>query len=104
MRANSDGVLMIVDSSDHGMIGDASAILAETTAAFGDIPLEVIANKQDRDDAAPSEDVALWLGIPNAIGMSGKNRESSKDALIRLLRKLEGIDESEECAQSASAW
>ncbi|MFW9843758.1 MAG: ADP-ribosylation factor-like protein [Candidatus Thorarchaeota archaeon] len=104
MRANSDGVLMIVDSSDHGMIGDASAILAETVAAFGDIPLEVIANKQDREDAAPSEDIALWLGISNAIGMSGKNRESSKDALICLLRKLEGIDEDEEYAQSASVW
>ena len=104
MRSNSDGVLMIVDSSDHGMIGDASAILAETVAALGDIPLQVIANKQDRDDAALPEDVGLWLGIADAIGMSGKNRESSKDALILLLRNLERVNEGEECTQSASIW
>jgi len=89
MRANTDGVLMIIDSSDYGMVGDASAILAETQAAFGDIPLEVIANKQDRPDAASPEQVATWLGVPHATGMCAKNRESAKSALGMLLKKIE---------------
>ena len=88
MRTNTDGVLMIVDSSDYAMIGEASSILAETVAAFGDIPLEVIANKQDRGDAASPEEVASWLGVPGSTGTSGQNRESSKDALVSLLKRI----------------
>ena len=91
MRSNSDGVLMIVDSSDPGMIGDASAILAETQTAFGNIPIVSVANKQDRHDSVSPEDVANWLGVPETIGMSAQNRESSKDALILLLRLIEKI-------------
>ena len=89
MRKNSDGVLMIVDSSDYAMIGDASAILAETIAAFGEIPLEVIANKQDRNDAANPQEVASWLGVAYATGTSGQNRESAKHALVKLLKQIE---------------
>ena len=88
MRTNTDGVLMIVDSSDYAMIGEASSILAETVAAFGDVPMEVIANKQDRDDAASPEEVASWLGVSGSTGTSGKNRESSKDALVSLLKRI----------------
>ena len=91
MRKNTDGVLMIVDSSDPGMIGDASAILAETVASFGNIPIVTVANKQDRADASSPEDVAIWLGMADTIGMSGRERESGKTALIVLLRTLEQI-------------
>lgn len=94
MRTNTDGVLMIVDSSDPAMIGDASAILAETLAAFSDIPLEILANKQDRADAVAQEDVASWLGVSETTGTSAKNRESAKDALILLLRKLDAVSGS----------
>jgi signal recognition particle receptor subunit beta len=89
MRSNTDGVLMIVDSSDPGMIGDCCAIMAETNASFDGTPIVVVANKQDRADAVAPEDVALWLGVDEAVGMSGKNRESSKTALILLLRMVE---------------
>ena len=91
MRTNTNGVLMIVDSSDLGMIGDACSILSETQAAFSDIPVQIIANKQDRDDAVDPFQVASWLGVTKAIGVSAKNRESSKDALILLLRQIEGF-------------
>ena len=106
MRSNSDGVLMIVDSSDSGMIGDACAILAETQIAFGSIPLVTIANKQDRDDAILPEQVASWLGVPNAVGMSGQNRESCKDALILLLKTIESACTAapvDECMEAAVA-
>ncbi len=89
MRMNTDGVLMVIDSSDYGMIGDASAILAETVAAFGEIPLEVVANKQDRADAASPAEVASWLGVAAATGTCGRDSESAKNALIHLLKKLE---------------
>lgn len=89
MRMKTDGVLMIVDSSDYGMIGDACAILAENIASFGDLPLMTIANKQDREDAASPDEVAIWLGVSEAVGISAKNRESSKDALCSLLQSIE---------------
>lgn len=89
MRSNTDGVLMIVDSSDPGMIGDACAILAETKTSFEGIPIVTIANKQDRADAVAPEEVANWLGVRKAIGMSAKNRESSKTALVLLLKMIE---------------
>jgi signal recognition particle receptor subunit beta len=89
MRSNSDGVLMIVDASDPGMIGDACAILAETKSSFANTPIMTIANKQDRADAVAPEEVANWIGVPEAIGMSAKNRESSKTALVLLLRMIE---------------
>jgi signal recognition particle receptor subunit beta len=104
MRKNTDGVLLIVDSSDHAMIGEACTILIESISSFGDIPIEVIANKQDRTDAAPPEDVALWLGVSESQGMSGKDRESSKDALILLLRKLEQIEFPEQKIESIGAY
>ncbi|MHA1959901.1 MAG: hypothetical protein ACW99U_06700 [Candidatus Thorarchaeota archaeon] len=91
MRTNTDGVLMIVDASDFGMIGDASAILAETQAAFGNMPIVTIANKQDRDDAVLPFQVASWLGVTEAFGMSGKQRESSKEALVLLLKRIETV-------------
>ncbi|MFW9807148.1 MAG: ADP-ribosylation factor-like protein [Candidatus Thorarchaeota archaeon] len=91
MRSNTDGVLMIVDSSDPGMIGDACAILAETRTAFASTPIVLIANKQDRADAVAPEEVAVWMGVSGAIGMSAQNRESSKTALVLLLRMVEEI-------------
>ncbi len=102
MRSNTDGVLMVVDSSDYGMIGDASAILAETIASFGEIPLEVIANKQDRDDAASPEEVATWLGVDRATGTCAKEQESAKNALIRLLRKVEAFSNAVEAETGTS--
>ncbi len=92
MRRNTDGVLLIVDSSDYGMIGDACAILAESLGAFPDIPIAVIANKQDRDDAADPTDVATWLGVSDASGASAKDFESAKDSLTRLLKKIEKLE------------
>ena len=92
MRRNTDGVLLIVDSSDYGMIGDACAILAESLGAFPDIPIAVIANKQDRDDAADPADVATWLGVSDASGASAKDFESAKDSLTRLLKKIEKLE------------
>ncbi|MCK5238133.1 MAG: hypothetical protein KAR33_01225 [Candidatus Thorarchaeota archaeon] len=95
MRMNTDGVLMIVDSSDPGMIGDACAILAETVSSFGEIPIVSIANKQDRHDAVPPDQVAILIGVDKTTGLSAKNREACKDALILLLKDLEKVSVQE---------
>ncbi len=89
MRVNSDGVLFVVDASDPGRIGDALAILAETRAAQGDLPIEIVANKQDLPEAATPEQVALWLGVEKTTPMTAKDRASCKDALILLLKRIE---------------
>jgi signal recognition particle receptor subunit beta len=106
MRSNSDGILLIVDSSDPAMIGDACAILSESIAAFGDLPMVIVANKQDRDDCVHPLQVAAWLGVEQAVGMSARQCESCKDALILLLRMIEhrclGEPEVEESSDGAS--
>ncbi len=89
MRVNSDGVLFVVDASDPARIGDALAILAETRAAQGDLPIEIVANKQDLPEAATPEQVALWLGVEKTTPMTAKDRVSCKDALVRLLARIE---------------
>jgi signal recognition particle receptor subunit beta len=89
MKSNTSGILMMVDSSDLGMIGDATAILAENEETLGGIPQIVIANKQDRTDAVLPETVASWFGIEKTFGAIGSNSDSAKDALISLLRIIE---------------
>ena len=51
MMVHASGVLMLVDSSDPGKIGEACAILAETKDKLGQVPLTVLANKQDRQES-----------------------------------------------------
>ncbi|MFX1474640.1 MAG: ADP-ribosylation factor-like protein [Promethearchaeota archaeon] len=90
MMVNAHGVLMLVDASDPGKIGEACAILAETKDKLGGIPLTVLANKQDRQDAADPEAVAEWLGVEKVHGMTGKDIVSASDVMIRLLLEVVG--------------
>lgn len=94
MRIHTNGVLLLVDSSDPGMIGESTAMLAETEAAFTDIPIQVIANKQDKESASSPEDVAKWLGVSLAVGMAGKEFQSAERALTRLLHRIEQISQN----------
>ncbi|MHA1742374.1 MAG: ADP-ribosylation factor-like protein [Candidatus Thorarchaeota archaeon] len=89
MRANTDGVLVLVDSSDPSMIGEALAMLAETKSSFDAIPIHVVANKQDRSSAASPGDVATWLGVDRATGMTAKDFASAENALTHLLLAIE---------------
>ncbi|MCF2138181.1 MAG: hypothetical protein K9W43_13200 [Candidatus Thorarchaeota archaeon] len=96
MRIHTDGVLLIIDSADPGMIGEALSMLAETQAAFNEeIPIQVIANKQDRESASSPQKVAEWLGVRRTIGMSGKDFHSAEMALTRLLHLIEQPDSEE---------
>ncbi len=91
MMVNANGVLMLVDASDPGKIGEACAILAETKDKLGSIPLTVLANKQDRQDAASPDAVAEWLGVGQCYGMAGKDVVSASETMIRLLLEVVGV-------------
>ncbi|NWF95485.1 MAG: GTPase domain-containing protein [Candidatus Thorarchaeota archaeon] len=95
MRARSDLVLMVVDSSDPAMAADALKILEETREGSNGTHIEFIANKQDREDAASPREVASWLGVPDVMGLSATDYEQCKEALVGALRKLEKKKNSE---------
>ena len=101
MMVNANGVLLLVDSSDPGKIGEACAILAETKDKLGKTPLIVLANKQDRQDAAQPEAVAEWLGVSQVFGMTGKDIVSASEIMIQLL--LEVVIAKSESSGSSSA-
>ncbi|MHA1248180.1 MAG: ADP-ribosylation factor-like protein [Candidatus Thorarchaeota archaeon] len=85
MRVNTDIVLLVVDSSDKEMIEEAIAHLEEARAAFPGKTIEVIANKQDRDDAARPDEVAAWLGVERAIGMSTLDHQACRRVMAEIL-------------------
>ncbi|MFX0093020.1 MAG: ADP-ribosylation factor-like protein [Candidatus Hodarchaeota archaeon] len=88
---NADGVLFIIDSADPGKIGAAMSILAEVKITLKDIPIEIIANKQDLSDAASPREVAQWIGVEKCFGMSAKDCESCRDAVGTLLLKINAL-------------
>jgi len=85
----ADGVFFVLDSSDTATIGAAVTILSEIEIGLHGVPIEIIANKQDLPDAAIPSEVARWLGVNEAFGMSAKDRESCKDAVGSLLLRIE---------------
>jgi len=92
MMEGANGVIFVIDSSDPASIGDAMAILAEVEARLGQIPMEIVANKQDRLDAASPDSVASWFGKAETFGMCAKDRISCKDALCKLLVRLDHMN------------
>ncbi len=87
---SSDGVLFVIDSSDPDSIGNALTLLAECRCLLGeDIPIVIIANKQDLETALPPEEVSNLIH-EFTYGGSAKNNFGIKEAIIRLLRIITG--------------
>ena len=91
MMDGANGVIFVIDSSDPASIGDAMAILAEVEARLGPIPLEIVANKPDRLDASSPDVVASWFGKAETFGMCAKDHISCKDALCKLMIRLDNL-------------
>lgn len=89
MRNGTDVVLFVVDSSDPSMVSDAKKIMDETRAAHNGTHIQVVASKQDANNAAPPEEVARWLGVDDAIGFSVTDVDLCKRIIIDTLRKIE---------------
>lgn len=85
---DSQGILFVIDSSDINVIGNAITLLAESRVLLGfDIPIIIIANKQDLADANPPDMVSNILG-ETTYGASAKENFGVKEALISLLNKI----------------
>ncbi len=97
---NSHGILFLVDSSDPMSIGQATALLEEAVLHLGkDIPIVVLANKQDLPDAMDIETVRSLLGnseyISDIFPASALNNVGISDALSHLLMKIKKKNENE---------
>ncbi len=87
---DSDGVLLLIDSSDPSSIGNALTLLAETRCFLGfEIPLVIIANKQDLDMALSPHEITNLISERTYPG-SARNNFGVKEAVIRLLRIITG--------------
>ncbi|NPB08479.1 MAG: ATP/GTP-binding protein [Aquificae bacterium] len=86
------GVIVLVDSTDPNTFHEARRIINFFQSRYP-IPLVVAANKQDLPNAWSPRDVAIALditeeeGIP-VIGISAKNKEDVKKALLLLLELI----------------
>jgi len=86
------GVIVLVDSTDPTTFHEARKIINFFQSRYP-IPLVVAANKQDLPNAWSPRDVAIALditeeeGIP-VIGISAKNKEDVKKALLLLLELI----------------
>jgi len=86
----SHGVLFLIDSADPGSIGKALTLISECQCFLGNnIPMVVIANKQDLDYAMSPEEISELIGM-KAYGGSAKNNFGIKEAVIKLLRIICG--------------
>jgi len=82
----SDGVLFLIDSSDPGSIGNALTLIAECRCLLGDnVPMVIIANKQDLDNALTPEEISNLIS-ENTYSGSAKNNFGIKEAIIKLLK------------------
>ncbi len=88
MRNNSNAVFLLVDSSDPDMIEDAKSHLQEVHLSFHGIPHVVFASKQDRHDAVSPEEVAEWVGVDEAIGITTHDAQACRSTITRVLRSL----------------
>lgn len=87
---DSDGVIFVIDSSDINAIGHAISLLAEARNFLGeDIPIKVVANKQDLEEANEPEAIADLIGEP-AYGVSAKENFGVTEAILDLLLEIEG--------------
>ncbi|MHA1405630.1 MAG: ADP-ribosylation factor-like protein [Candidatus Helarchaeota archaeon] len=86
----SDGVLFVVDSSDPNSIGNALTLIAECRCMLGEnVPMVVVANKQDLEEALTPEEISDLIK-ENAHGGSARNNFGIKEAIIQLLRIITG--------------
>ncbi len=86
------GILFVIDSSISGHIGHAVALYEEIRLILGDdVPLIVLANKQDIADAKSPEEISELLNMNGVqvLPSSSINEEGIREALLELLNSLE---------------
>ncbi|MHA1403627.1 MAG: ADP-ribosylation factor-like protein [Candidatus Helarchaeota archaeon] len=92
----SDGVLFVIDSSDPNSIGNALTLIAECKCMLGEnVPMVVVANKQDLEEAITPEEISDLIKEKTR-GGSARNNFGIKEAIIQLLRMITGEIVSQE--------
>jgi len=88
----SQGILFVIDSTNLGQIGFAIAIYEEIKAYFKnqEIPMVVLANKQDLENAADADTVKqlLKIGSVKVIETSAIEKYNLEKALLELLNMI----------------
>ena len=90
----SDGVLFIIDSTKPGQVGHVLALFEEVKMFLGDyIPIVVVANKQDLEDALKAEEIRGVLKLNNVkvVEASAIKGEGVREALIELLKMIREV-------------
>ncbi|MFW9881006.1 MAG: hypothetical protein ACFFG0_48710, partial [Candidatus Thorarchaeota archaeon] len=79
-------------------IGNALSLIAETRCLLGnEIPMVIIANKQDLDIALSPDEISCLISEKTYSG-SAKNNFGIKEAIIRLLRIITNEKKQEFCS------
>jgi len=85
---DSQGILFVIDSTDTSVIGKALTLLAESRVLLGyEIPIIIIANKQDLAEANTPEMISNIIG-ETTFGASAKENYGVKEAIISLLNRI----------------
>ena len=90
----SDGVLFVIDSTKPGQVGHVLALFEEVRMFLGDhIPIVVVANKQDLEDALKAEEIRRILKLNNVkvVEASAIKGEGVREALIELLKMIREV-------------
>lgn len=91
LAAQAVGVVLMVDAADPDSFPRAEQMLGKVWKR--DLPVIVVANKQDLPDALPPEEVQARMSLPGpmpVIGCDTHDRESARAAFSVLVRRILG--------------
>ncbi len=87
------GYIVLCDSTKPELFGEMIGILQTVYAEHPDMPIVLVANKQDQPDAWTADDIRLGLGIPDeilVIPCIAQDVESVKETVLQLLYQILG--------------
>jgi len=91
LSRGSDGVLFVIDSTKPGQVGYVISLLEEVRAFLGkDVPMVVLANKQDLEDALKADEIKRILKLENVkiVETSAIRGEGVVEGLLELLKMV----------------
>jgi len=87
----SSGLVLVIDSTKLGQVGFALAMYNEVRNVLKkNVPMVVMANKQDEDNAVKPDTIADLLGLPDVpvYGTSAITGVGIREALVDLLSRI----------------
>lgn len=97
---STDGIVFVVDSSDYDRLEEAKVELLKTARSAEEIPIMIIANKQDLPGALDARSLETWLSVQEvgnhgtrmvevvpACAVTGEGLELSLEQLYQMIVK-----------------